>query len=269
MPTTPDEWKAVAKCFEKWNFPHCVGAVDGKHIAIWPPKESGSYYFNYKGSHSIVLMAVVNAYYEFLYIDVGTNGRVSDGGVWANSSLCARLQEGTIGLPADEQLSDSHRILPYVFVGDDAFPLKRHFMKPYPFKHQNNEQRIFSYRLSRARRVVENAFGIMANRFRVLLSAINLSPQKVEKIVLACTALHNFLRREHASTYTPVGSFDNEDIDDGVVTPGAWRDNRQLLPLDRVLRHPTSEAKDIRNEFMHYFNEEGAVPWQQRMCGIA
>lgn len=117
MPTTSHEWKEVAKQFEKWNFPHCVGAVDGKHITIWPPKDGGSYHFNYKASHSIVLMAVVNANYEFMYVDVGTNGRVSDGGVWANSSLCARLQEGTFGLPTDEQLPDSFRTLPFVFVG--------------------------------------------------------------------------------------------------------------------------------------------------------
>lgn len=117
-----------------------------------------------------------------------------------------------MGLPADEQLSDSHRTLPYVFVGDDAFLLKRYFMKPHSFKHQNDEQSIFSYRLSRARRVVENAFGIMSNKFRILLSAINLSPQKVEKIVLACTALHNFLHREHEAFYTPVSSLDKEMV---------------------------------------------------------
>ena len=125
----------------------------------------------------------------------------------------------------------------------------------------------FSYRLSRARRAVENAFGIMANRFRILLSAINLNPQKVEKIVLACTALHNFLRREYHSFYTPAGSLDNENVVDGVVT-GAWRDDdRQLLPLERLQRHPTNEAIEVRKEFMKYFNEEGAVPWQERMCG--
>lgn len=269
MPTTTHEWKEVAKQFQKWNFPHCVGAVDGKHITIWPPRESGSYYYNYKSSHSIVLMAVVNANYEFMYVDVGTNGRVSDGGVWADSSLCARLQEGTLGLPTDEQLPDSFRTLPFVFVGDDAFPLKRYFMKPYPFKYQDNRQRIFSYRLSRARRVVENAFGIMANKFCIFQSAINLHPQKVEKIVLACTALHNLLRREHPSFYTPTGSLDKENIADGVVTPGSWRVDRwQLLPLERVQRNPTDEAKAVRNQFMEYFNEEGSVPWQQRMCGI-
>ena len=228
----------------------------------------GSYYFNYKGSHSIVLMAVVNANYEFVYVDFGTNKRISDGGVFANSTLCSRLQEGTAGLPEDEQLPGSHRTLPFVFVGDDAFPLRRYFMKPYPFRDQDDKQRIFSYRLSRARRMVENAFGIMANKFRIFLSAINLEPEKEEKIVLACTALHNYLRREHESFYTPVESFDKENIADGTVSPGVWQGDRQLLPMQRFLRNSTAEAKHTRKKFMEYFNEEGAVPWQNRMCGI-
>ena len=113
-------------------------------------------------------MALVNANYEFLYVDVGANGRVSDGGVWANFSLCCRLEEGTAGLPEDDQIRGSQKILPYVFVGDDAFPLKRYLMKPYPFKNQDDEQRIFSHRLSRALCIVENYFGITASKFRIL-----------------------------------------------------------------------------------------------------
>ena len=77
MPTTEDEWKAVANSFaEKWGFPHCLGAIDGKHIVIRKPAGSGSYYYNYKKSFSIVLMALVNADCEFLMVDVGANGSV-------------------------------------------------------------------------------------------------------------------------------------------------------------------------------------------------
>ena len=85
---------------------------------------------------------------------------------------------------------------PLVFVADDAFPLQYHSMKPFLHQEQTRDERIFSYRLSRARRTVESAFGMLANKFRIFLSPINLSPTKVETLVLATCALHNFLRRD-------------------------------------------------------------------------
>lgn len=202
----------VAEQFEqRWNFPHCLGAIDGKHVRICPPTGSGSYYVNYKGTHSIVLMAAVDAKYKFLYVDVGVNGSVSDGGVWERCSLNELLKNGSAGLPPDEALPGTNSVAPYVFVGYDAFPLKTFLMKPFPFRNQNDNERVFSYRLSRVRRTVENAFGILANRFRVLLTQINLEPAKVEKVVLACAVLHNFLIEENYAEYLPTGTLDREN----------------------------------------------------------
>ena len=150
--------------------------MDGKHIAIKQPKNSGSYYFNYKGTFSIVLLALVDADYKFIYVDVGCNGRISDGGVYRNSSLSQAIDRNLLRIPPARVLDDARTTLPYVIVADDAFALKTNLMKPYPFRGLSREHRIFNYRLSRERRIVENAFGILANRFRVFLSPMLLSP---------------------------------------------------------------------------------------------
>lgn len=82
VPSTNEEWLSIALRFEeKWNYPNRVGAIDGKHIVMQPPANAGSYYYNYKHTHSIVLMAVAGPDYECIYADIGTNGKVSDGGV--------------------------------------------------------------------------------------------------------------------------------------------------------------------------------------------
>ena len=80
--------------FEKWNFPHCLGSVDGKHITLQKPKNAGSLFFNYKQRESIVLMAVCDAQYKFLVIDVGQPGSCSDGGVWEAFQFGRALENG-------------------------------------------------------------------------------------------------------------------------------------------------------------------------------
>ena len=271
-PTTKEEWQLIAEEFQiRWQFTNCLGALDGKHVAISPPSNSGSYYFNYKGTHSVVLMAVANANYEIVYADVGANGRVSDGGVWANCSLNRVFQNETANIPDPRALPNSNQVLPFVLIGDDAFPLRKNLMKPFPHRQQNNEQRVFSYRLSRARRVVENAFGIMANRFGILRTTINLEPKKVEKIIFAIITLHNLLRKLAPNEYTPGGTFDSENVVTGEMQPESWRSSpaSSMLPIaSSQARNSSDEAKNIRLQYMNYFNNDGAVTWQLRMAGL-
>jgi hypothetical protein len=75
-PTEPTKWKEVAEGFSsRWNFHNTIGALDGKHIALKCPPGTGSMYYNYKGFYSIVLMALVDSDYKFIYVDLGANGR--------------------------------------------------------------------------------------------------------------------------------------------------------------------------------------------------
>ena len=141
-----------------------MGALDGKHIAIRCPANGGSLYYNYKGFHSIVLMGLVDADYKFIYVSIGASASGSDGGVFAETDLKATLEDGSIGLPEPSPLPNDDKPMPYHIVADDAFPLKTWLMKPLPQRKMTVEQRIFNYRLSRARRVVENAFGLLAAR---------------------------------------------------------------------------------------------------------
>ncbi|XP_028415306.1 uncharacterized protein LOC114538349 [Dendronephthya gigantea] len=254
---------------EKWNFDNCLGALDGKHVVIKPPPSSGSYYFNYKHTFSIVLLALVDADYKFTYIDIGTNGRISDGGVFRNSALAQALQYGELNLPDPAPLPNRTMKVPYVIVADDAFPLSQNIMKPFALRSLTKDQRIFNYRLSRARRIVENAFGILANRFRIFMKPIELSTHNVENIVMAACSLHNFLRSksEGQNVYTPLGLVDIEDQDTHEIFPGQWRlqpTPEGLIPLaHQGSNRCTDSATKIRQEFCDYFNSaDGEVPWQ-------
>ena len=195
MPESPEEWKMTSDALkEAWNFPHCLVAIDGKHIAIKKPENSGSFYFNYKKFFSIVLMAVVNGNYEFIMADVGVNGRVSDGGVISATDFGRRLETADLNLPDPEPIVFNGKSMPYVFVADDAFAMSTNLLKPYGGK-LDRDQQVFNYRLSRARRVSEKAFGILSARFGVLRNTMQLEPEKAASTTLACCYLHNFLRK--------------------------------------------------------------------------
>ncbi|XP_076118925.1 uncharacterized protein LOC143099900 [Alosa pseudoharengus] len=192
-----EDWRAIADGFShRWNFPNCLGSVDGKHVVIEAPDNSGSLYYNYKGTYSIVLLAVVDADYLFRVVDVGGYGRTSDGGSLYNSAFGEGLRDGTLDLPEDAVIPGSeHRgPMPFVFVGDEAFPLRRNLMRPFPGPHVPGEQRVYNYRLSRARLVVECAFGILSSQWRMYRRMMAVSPTTAEACVRATCVLHNYLR---------------------------------------------------------------------------
>ena len=115
--------------------------MDGKHIPIKCPKGDESTFFNYKRLHSIVLLVLVSSDYKLIFIDVGCQGRISDGGVFRNTELYNRLVSDELNLPDPMELPESQNpacnftgesmSTPFVIVGDEAFTLNKHLMKPY------------------------------------------------------------------------------------------------------------------------------------------
>lgn len=222
MPQDLQDWQSIANEYQQlWNFPNCIGSLDGKHIALKAPAKSGSLFYNYKGTHSIILMAIADAHYKLIYIDVGSYGRMSDGGVFNRCLFARALKNNDNFLPPSKPLPERTLGVPYVLIADDAFAMQKHLIKPYATKTLTMLQRVFNYRLSRARRVIENVFGIMASRFRIFQQPIQLDPDKVKSIVLASCALHNYLITRCPNLYSPSGTFDSID-GNGDVIPGKW-----------------------------------------------
>jgi hypothetical protein len=144
-PSTVDEWKGIGLQFGRmWNFPNCIGAIDGEHVMQAPPK-SGFTYFNYKGSHSIVLLAICDAYYRFILINIGNAGRHSDGGVLSNSTFCQATESGSLSIPPPRALPGTTIKAPFVFVGDVNFPFQTNMLRSYPGKHFLDPEAIFNY----------------------------------------------------------------------------------------------------------------------------
>lgn len=223
-PSTIHDWIDVALNFyHKWQFPLCLGAIDGKHVTIRPPTLSGSHFYNYKSTFSIVLLAVVDADLNFLYVDVGTNGRISGGGVFAKSDIKRALDNNLLSMPNSALLPNTNVCCPFVLVGDDAFPLPMRLMKPYPQRSLSKEKQIFNYRLSRARHRVENAFGILSSRFGIFQKPINTSIEDVKSKTMATCYLHNMLRKK-TTKYVTQNLIDSECHIETVIRLGEWRD---------------------------------------------
>lgn len=142
-------WKTIADRYnELWNLSNCVGSIDGKHIRIKAPVNSGSSFFNYKGYFSIVLMAIADADGKFITIDVGEYGRNSDSKVLKESAFGQLLFKKNLNLPENACLphEENDPTFPYYFVADEAFPLLDNVMRPYPRRSLTNTKRIFNYR---------------------------------------------------------------------------------------------------------------------------
>lgn len=218
-------------------------------------------------------MAIADANYCFIYVDVGCQGRISDGGVFKNTSFSKKMEKNELSLPPREALPGRTMPVPYVLVADDAFSLSENIMKPYRTDlSKKSPKRVFNYRLSRARRVIENSFGLLSSVFRVFRKPIEVKIEEtIVNIVLSCVYLHNFLRTQSDSTnyYSISGCFDSEDASTGEIIPGSWREitagDTGLRPLRVIPRRSSNSVQGLREEFKSYFMSDiGSVSFQNK-----
>ncbi|KAJ8957325.1 hypothetical protein NQ314_006575 [Rhamnusium bicolor] len=198
-----------------------------------------------------VLLALVDASYRFIYIDVETNGRMNDASILSKSLFNEKLITNAFNFLLNRS--------------DDVFPLRTNLLKPYSrIGTLSQKQKIFNYRLSRVRRIVENVFGILVSRFRIFERPISVSLDKINAIVRASCALHNWLRTT-STAYISAGMIDTE----------TWmrvrlRSDQQVQGLVDVTKNIASNnhyrnAAAVRDKFAEYFSGNGSVSWQNTM----
>jgi len=249
-----EDWKRIAKEFwEIWNFPNCIGALDGKHVVIEAPPNSGSLYFNYKKTFSIVLLALVDAQYKFVAVDIGAYGKNSDGGILSNSNLGKALEKNKLNIPNEQYLPSTNEKLPLVVIGDEAFPLKKYLLRPYPGPQVREDQnkKKFNDRLSRARKVVEDAFGQLTAKFRIYCRRLNALPKNADTIVMTTCILHNYIKADATDVHSREVS-SSSSLPAGLITS-----------LNGQGGSAQPEAFENRDKFKKFFcSPAGKLPWE-------
>ncbi|KAF4530371.1 hypothetical protein B566_EDAN018515 [Ephemera danica] len=253
------EWKRIADDFNLlWNFPYCCGSIDGKYAYLQAPPKSGSTYFCHKKMFSIVLMAICDANYKFLWVDIGAPGSESAGGVLQRSELGLALHNHVLNLPTATNLPNTNIKFPYFFVGDEAFPLGPSLMRPYPGQFLPNHKKVLNYRLSRARRTIENSFGILVARWRIFKKPIQASLETTKSITKACICLHNFIMMSpDSSTYCPSTLI-------ATTNTRQWAKEMEECALGRLqVEEHLDGGSQLRDILATYVMTSGRVHWQQ------
>ena len=250
-PSSPSEWKEIATEFERrWNFPNCLGTIDGKHVVMQAPALSGSKFFNYKGQFSIVLLAVCDANYFIILLDIGDSFRHSVGGVLANSKFEKALLENELPHPPADMISDSGSTLPYCFVGDAMFPLKNNLMRPSPGHKLPEDEAVFNYMLSSARRGIESTFGILVTHWRIFKRPIFAKVEKAVLLTQTACCLHNYLQQQ--SDWRSLSNLADREVDEDLL-PGSWRRDMpgtNLMPIGQTSSNNYGgQALGVRDKF--------------------
>ena len=230
----------VIEGYEKtWGFPMCAGAIDGTHIPILAPSESHAEYINRKGYHSILMQAVIDCNYLFRDVVIGWPGSVHDARVFSNSVIFKKGNEGKLFPNGLTKEINGEEIPPFI-VADPAYPLLPWVLKGYPNdKNAPRQERVFNYRLNRARVTVENTFGRWKGRFIRFSKRVDMEVSSLVNVMYASCILHNVCELQK-NEY--LAFWKNDEGVPEVVADGL--DEENVLPQD---------AHDIRDTLTNYF----------------
>lgn len=167
-PSNEDLEKINDGFYKRWNMSNCFAALDGKHVTIQAPQHTGSEYFSYKKSFSLVLMATCDAFYKFIFVDIGGVGSQYDSTTFQESGFGKGILQEKLSIPNPRPLPGTESEFPCFIGADQAFPLHKNIKRPYPGQNLTDIKMIYNYRLSRARRCIENTFRILVQRWRCL-----------------------------------------------------------------------------------------------------
>ena len=226
--------RAIQKFQEISCFPQVVGAIDGSHIPIIAPKNDPDDYYNRKQFHSIVLQGLADADGRFIHVCTGYAGSIHDARVLRMSSLVNEVEDSTILVSPVIRSGTGEEIRP-LLVADPAYKLTNWCMKPYPETRAiTPSQRNCNKALSRARVVIEQAFGMLKGRWRCLLVKLDESVDKIPLTIITCCILHNICIEVH----------DDVDVDPADDDPD------ELPPLPG---HTNREGSRLRNKIKEAF----------------
>ena len=241
----------------EWQFPFAFSAIDGSHLPMKCPPggpEAMKQYHNFKNFYSIILLALVDPKYRFIWASVGAPGNTHDSTLFQSTSLWEKITAGSI-LP-QSVLEIEDQAIPPLILGDGAFPMRTWIIKPYGDAILNEQKRYLNYRLSRARMVTEGAFGKLKGRWRVLSKKCESNPETLKRFGLASIVLHNIC--------IEMGDIIPRNIDLTIDPSSNKRrprnELREVLQMtdinQRHLGTNSAEAKSIRDFLAEIFWEE-------------
>ncbi|XP_036145512.1 putative nuclease HARBI1 [Monomorium pharaonis] len=170
--------------FEKTGFPGVIGAIDGSHIAIFPPQNEREHLFiNRKLYHSLNIMIVSSYNGEILAVNAQHGGRTHDSRAFRSSNLFHHLESNR----------KQYRIYFNVFLGDSAYPLLPFLLKPILNAPEGSPEAKYTQHFVKARCAVERCIRVLKGRWRCLRKerALHYQPEIAACIIIACCVLHN------------------------------------------------------------------------------